>query len=100
MDHVAVLEQFLLDRVELPLWHANRRKDGLAGLVVAVLTDHDVPAAEVLKVIGEGAKRADDGVGVPARLVLDPVDLDRPVTEQVFEVQGNWPMPSCYPSQW
>ena len=77
-DLVAVAQQFPLDLVESAGGQADRREDGLA-VLVAVLPDDDVAAAEVLEVVGEGAQRLDSGVGVPARLVLDPVPLDRPL---------------------
>jgi hypothetical protein len=69
-----VLEELALDAIELIRPEPLRRKDG-SSRVVAVLADDDVSAPEVLEVVGEGADRANDGVRVPARLVLDALAL-------------------------
>ena len=67
---IAVLQELALDSVDLSLIKPYRRKDRPSG-TVTVLPDDDVSAPEVLEVLGEGAERADDGVRVPAYLVLD-----------------------------
>ncbi len=85
LDQIAVAEQFPLDLVERTVRDADGREDGLA-VVVALLADDDVPAAEILEVIGEGTQGADRRIGVPARLVLDAVAFDGPLSEQIFDV--------------
>lgn len=45
-------------------------------MFVAVLPDDNITTAEVLKVIRKNAQSLDDRVGIPARLVLDPISFD------------------------
>jgi hypothetical protein len=85
LDQIAVSEQFPLDLVELGIRQTRGRKQRLTILVTS-LADDDVAPAEVLEVVGERAQRADGRIGIPARLVFDPVPLDRPLPEQVFDV--------------
>ena len=85
LNHVGVLQQFSLDFVQLVLGDANWRKDRLA-VFVAVLANDDVAAAKILEVIGKRAQRADDRVRIPASLVFDPVTLNGPLPEQIFQI--------------
>ena len=48
---------------------------------IAVLPDHHIAAAQVGEVVGEGADGAQDGIGVPARLVFDALALDRTLAQ-------------------
>ena len=85
LDLIAVLQKFPLDLVQLVVGDTDRRKDRLT-VFIAVLPDHDVTAAEILKVIGERAQRADDGIGIPAGLVFDPVLFNSALPEQILQV--------------
>ena len=83
---MAVLQQFLLNLIELPLGNTDRRKDRLA--VLGVLSDHQVSAAEVLEVVGERREGANDGVGIPARLEFDAFNLNNAGVQQILDTDG------------
>ena len=60
LDQIAGGEEFLLDFVQLVIGHAHGREDRLA-MLVAILADDDVAAAEILEIVGEGAERPTTG---------------------------------------
>jgi hypothetical protein len=82
---MAVLEQLVLDRIELVRIQPGRREDGHA-IVIGILADDDVAAAEVGEVVRERTDRAQDRVRIPSGLVLDPFALDRALAQQILEV--------------
>ena len=95
LNQLAGRQQLLLNLVELVLGQPHRRKQRLAVLITR-LPNHHITAAQVFKVIGEGAECANDGIGIPARLVFDAFTLDSALTQQVIEVDGQlvrhgWP---------
>ena len=59
-------------------------------MIVAVLADDDVAAAQVLEVVGKSAKRSYHGVRAPAHLVLNAVALNGSMSEQVIQVEGSF----------
>ena len=85
LDLIAVLQKFPLYFVQLVVGHTDRWENRLT-VLIAVLPDDDVTAAEILKVVGEGAQRADDGIGIPAGLVFDPILLDGALPEQILQI--------------
>lgn len=79
--------QFELNPVELLIGKASRRKDWLT-VGIAILPNHHITTAQVFKVVGEGAERANDRVRVPARFVFDPLALDCSLAQEVVEIDG------------
>ena len=56
LDQIAGSEEFLLDLVQLVVGHTDGREDRLT-VLIAVLADDDVAAAQVLEIVGEGRAR-------------------------------------------
>ena len=81
LDLVAMLQQLALHLVEQivgqPFWRKYR-----PARVVTVLPDNNVATSQVLEVVGKRADRAQDRVGVPARLVLDAFPFHGALAEQ------------------
>ena len=89
LDQVAESQQLILDLIELAVLQAHRRKHRHSG-GIAILPDHHIAAAQVLEVIGEGAKRPQNRIRVPARLVFNALAFHLPLAEEVFEVDGEF----------
>ena len=83
---MAVLQQLLLNPVELPMRNADGRKQGSA--ILAILADDEIAAAEVFEVVGEGAKSAENRIGIPAGLEFDAFDFNDAGMQQVVDVDG------------
>src|SRR5207302_7899884 len=104
-DRVANRQEVALNPVELLRWQADRRKDRLA-VGIAILPDNDVAAPKIFKVVREGAQRPDDGIGIPARLVFDPIAFDGSLSQQVIDIDRKfadhcrppclWSMPTMW----
>ena len=87
LNQVAIGQQFLLNFVELVARQTHRRKYRLpAG--IAILANHHIAAPQIFEIIGKGADRAQDGIRIPARLVLDALALDGALPQQVIEIDG------------
>lgn len=70
---------------------AARPTEGNSGCpAITILPNHHVTAAQILKVIGEGAKRANNGVRISARLVFDTLAFDRALAQELIEVDGQF----------
>jgi len=80
-------EEFLLDLVQPVLQETPGREDR-ASVLVAVLAEDYVAAAEVLEVVGEGDQSPQYSIRIPSGLVLDSVTLDTSTTEEAFYVDG------------
>ena len=80
-------QQLLLNLVELVRGQARGRENGLS-VGIAILADDHIAATQVFKVVGKRAQRAEDGVRVPARLVLNALALHRALAQQVLQVDG------------
>jgi len=62
---------------------ADGRKYGLS--VLAVLADDQVSATEVFEIVREGAKRAEDRVGIPTCLKFNALDLHDACMKQILD---------------
>jgi hypothetical protein len=79
------LQEFALDSINLVVGDASWWKNGLT-ISIALLSDDNVSASEVTKVVCKCANRADDGIWVPAFFKLDPFSFDPAMMKQVFQI--------------
>ena len=68
------------------LHDANYRANGAT--VLFLHANHDIATARLVKVVGEGADGAIDGIWVPARLVFYAFAFHSATAEQFFYVDG------------
>ena len=87
LDQIAVSLKLLLDLIELILGDPDRGKDRLT-MLITVLTDHHISPTQILEVIGKGADRPQDRIGIPACLVLNAFTLHLPLPQQVLQIDG------------
>ena len=67
-------QQLVLHRLDSSGVEALGRQQWLP--VALIDTEHDVAAAEIVKVVGEGAYGVQHALRIPPRLVLDALALD------------------------
>ena len=79
LDQIAVSLKLLLDLIELILRNPSGWKDRLT-MGITILTDHNIATTQILEVIGKGADRPQDRIGIPASFVLDAVPLHLPLS--------------------
>ena len=83
---VVVAYHILLDRLNLIEVDANYRANGAT--IHFLHANHDIATARLVKVVGEGADSAVDGIGVPSRLVFYAFAFHSATAEQFFYVDG------------
>ncbi|GJI88725.1 hypothetical protein RugamoR1_18880 [Rugamonas sp. R1(2021)] len=78
-------QQFPLNLIDLIFRHPNRRSRRPT-LGIAVLSDDNVAASEIFKVVGERTQGADDSIRIPPGLVFNALTLDCAVAQQILYV--------------
>ena len=85
LDHLAVRQKLALNFVELLNIQTCRREKRLT-VCIRILPNHHIAAAKILKVIGKGAKCANDAIRVPACLVFDSLAFHSTLVQEIGEV--------------
>ena len=74
LDPVSQVDYFLLDLIDLVASNACGRQERPS--VFLLDADKDVATAQIVKIIGEGAQRMENGLGIPAFLKFQPFPFD------------------------
>ena len=74
LDPIAQGENLLLDFVYPVCRDSGRRQDGQT--VPLLDADNDITSAQIVKVIGKGAERMDDGLRIPTFLEFEALTFD------------------------
>ena len=77
-------ENLFLKSIQFAGGQSRRRQHGLP--LILCDTDENVAAAQVVKIIGEGAHRVQDGLRIPALLELQPLPLHGLSVQDVIDV--------------